>query len=990
MDIHSPVSSLHKPGKADFATHPETQRLATQPPIPHSQSLPAPVLVMKHKISESMDPDQVAQIIRDLERTALLPETTDSMPYNLKQMELFVKNHHSGLKPSDQITVRNHINRLICRDMPKLTSEGHIFLIQSLLTFTSELGSLSKLMNSANIHLLRQHFETCYEAVSAEKVKKACDELKQGLATNDSTKLVCSVELLGKVCQLHKRTLPDTARQTIILALAECIQPITALLEVTENSPASGSLSVRLAKAILYCWIIIPKHSPQPCPSGFCRVTLLPLLTCSYKSHIGDLHQRWESGSPPDLKVIENLKGSLTPAKVVWEQQSMVAEFDELMTELEGLRHKLISKQEPWPALASSDITTGSQAHPPATRSTQQSEEEQALCQQMKHLEALMKSLSPIEDDRPPILPKTLEHKDYCLHHGVRLLPLFDSYTSYLLQHIPDDLNPKSALWLRLCKTKLKALQAYGLNPASLLPQLKRIYAHLYLRKAEQAVRTGKAAEIEYLDDVNEKWDLTHKALDETDKSRLTAITTDMAYQNLCRVNLMLSENNIMQGLAQWAKVSIFVDKHPSVLSAEHVSKIYSDLEAEVTATKSRAASQYLLHSINSWPLLSDHRTTNFKDAMVIFGSLFGYLQGNAQQHLMPGLLAIMQSQQQFCMPHPELFFPLLQHPVIANSYAGALIRQWQSGQHHSSGTWQIDWSYNVRALLMTLFNPASDGAPRLVLYGSQLHCALISCLYQVDSNSIPIVPSDFDLLFEKDRLYDVLVLITRNYCSKSLPEEKLREIVSIYLTPGKFEETSCRRQIDTDNHAMSIDLKGYDCGKIKRSLAVIIKHKNESKPDCKIDLIPCLPHEMPVESSCCQFTTLPWQQKYGHLPHTPSIRGIGIVELFEKLSLGLSAPESDSENKGKELERYTKSAQQLQCWIDHEQRFPRLAYYSPKALFLLRELERKKQWMDRYLAEVAPKKDTAKKNTTSTTERDRSRLSPSREKEAATSPFKI
>ncbi len=927
--------------------------------ISHSSHAHISTVSLEHEISEQMGPAEISQVIDDLTRLTAMDSKHCVMTYGHVEMSRFIRLYYRGLQPSERGHVRDYANRLICRGMPHPVEDvDYMAFTQDLTTFRKEYDVLIQFMDHSNNNQFIKHCAKCYQVLSKDKTEQACEKVRETLSVNNHSDMVTAMETLGSVCQHHKKTLPEEARLLIMTTLDEGFEPLVRLLESKDHDCISQRLPVRLAWGLIRCWIITPGNIIQP-HTRVCKTSLLPCLTSAYSNYLTYLKQTLDQGKTINKKEVEFCIKCLSVAKEgVWVQHQQGAAINSLLAEAGALLEPHHNSKTDWPELTTNSPPQPSAQHKPefnvvAPAAQPDTDENSLVHVQSRHFKALLQCETPLEDPRLPLLPESVANIKELHTHTTELAESFREYTDLLIKRFPPDLHTRPLSYLKLCRSKLKHLAKLEISHPLLTDQIRMVNACIFVANIEQATRTHRAAQITFLSYIENKWDVTCSVLGETAKNHLITLAVEAVTQNIVRINAMLAEKrDLADAHSERIQVIRFLKKHTAVQADARVTQSTADLDRTIKQNAVTSASWYITHSITPRSLFT--LSPEFSvDAVQKACQHFEYFDKAVQIHLGSAFHHLLFYNWSSFLEQPELILPLLNYPTIKSSGAGDLLRQFETALRHHTGIWDVDFSEPViENILLTLFNPEPLDAPRLTLYGSQLHCALISCIYHLKSSDIPITPSDFDILYDRERLYDVLALIVRSLSISAPPIKKLQEVVEIHSSPGKLTDSQREKKIDLGHYLMCVHVKGYDLGNIRRSLSVTIYHNDGTGRICKIDLIPYSATELPTDEACCFFTTKTWNSRHVQGAYFPFIRGIGIEDLFHRLSLGFDAAQSMTGVKSKQRERFRKSAEQLECWLKCERTSPRLKKYSAEAPYLLDKLQHQRDWMTKMFEE--------------------------------------
>ena len=778
----------------------------------------------------------------------------------------------------------------------------------------------------------------CYLALSEQMAIAACESFRLSLDPFKPGNMLQSLRKIADICQQHGVSLPKKEKDKLRKTLIDGSENLICSLHQKTTANPLDSFRYNLSKAILRCWILIPEISLSV-NTQFCRSKILSQITTCLLDRIYQL-QRFQQGKiifpiPDKNNFLKNetnpMQKWFPQIKVVWTSMGQGDVHERIMQNLTRLS-----------ASISSTGNTSNQLLPetPAFHPTIPCEAVSLYSKQSELLSTLAQSESLLDDDRTVIIEELRQIKEWHPTCHSYLLTGYKQYAQRLLTTINDSLEKQNLFYLRKCHLKLKELSRLPFNNPQANLLINRVNAYIMLRRCEQGVQTGQAASFEFfLKTVKLREETQTSLLSRSDNDQLNAAMTAIFEQNIKRIERTLEEDTALacQQITQLKK--IFASA-PYINSA--LIETLNQLDTAVTACKCTATNKQSFDLLTSQP---DTKNNFIADQIADFSRAFGFLKTEKQQHLCDQLYDTVTrfSKTPRTVALHGHFIKLLCHPAIAQSAAGKIIQQWQTDIYHHIGTWKTTFENPIsECIIRTLFNPPSANSPRVVLYGSQLHCALISCIYDTDSRSVGITPSDWDILCDPKNLREIFQSIARSISPEyKMDEAIVSRLINTYHTAGRLPEAQTSQKIIyPDEFTIIIDVRGYDFGDIKRSFRVNIFEK--SRCLCQIDLIPAF--VMPSIETCCQFRVQGWDT-----PHH-RIEGIGLEDLFYRLSLGLGEPSYllDNSQLRKQQERSKKSAIQITCWLEKEQKTgSRLPLYSTGASAWLNTLGSRKKWVE-------------------------------------------
>ena len=315
-----------------------------------------------------------------------------------------------------------------------------------------------------------------------------------------------------------------------------------------------------------------------------------------------------------------------------------------------------------------------------------------------------------------------------------------------------------------------------------------------------------------------------------------------------------------------------------------------------------------------------------------------------------------------------EYWLPLLRYPEIYHSGLKDRITQWQADLAANTGVYQVDLVDSVAVSFMRALLSAS---PRIMLYGSHLHCALLQIIYgRLDTG---ISPGDFDFRIHPDDLDNVADSIINLLSCHGASETEIlsvRRLFNAVLNPSCSGTESHQVSFKVDaNHILSCEVKGIE--------------SSVKQPGLRFSLLDCPDVSENGESETCEEKKR-WHEYFrldlilcrevtGEMPHTGFtlnagseifiIKGVSFTDLFNYLSLGLDAGAIECGKEywamSRDLERFLKTSAQLQCWLQSEKLQQKLHIYNSDAPLKLRQLDARR---DKIQAEINQKRSHSHK----------------------------
>ena len=876
-------------------------------------------------------------------------------PYGAQDAYEFLNKNRTQLLPNEVDTVVTYIDNLLLHDIHNFhhnLSRSAVFdrsLVHDLELFTRKYLTALQAIESRHLGLLEECFSYCYNNLSKDIAEHAFSTLKSATPQQPPRHHIEALLLIAPVCKLHGRALPSQVKSNIRKILHDGQQTICSLvMSPTISMQTISELSLGIVEALMKCYQYFPRLSRGNTdifnPKWLCEICDQPFK--AYTKKVLTFPQKLS------LEQLESLKQRLERNYDLWERLRVTSKHSNLVKEVEGHINRI--KVELLPVF-SHQHKSASPFSSSSTKvaSTEPTDQPSAIEKQAEHF----KCLSALEEaigERTIIFVDEFDPEQMppC-EHTQSILAAFSKIAKTQCQFIRPTLTACSFRELIIYRNKIKMLFRLKIKNEDLSLLLREINAHIMLHRMEYAIKSRQASKFTFLKETLEQLEITSLHLHDSLQPRLQEALEEIFVMNLKRIHELRTSNAVVAATEFKTMESLF-----HKLQKREWAEPVLDLHRFIEQDREDSSAPKFPVLASSLLALTHHQLFSSNDFIITKSiRLFG-LANEIRKHKLAGyfsiLTATVDETPSLLTNRLEVFGGLLQYPQIAHSHTGKIIRKWEREAAQSMAyIWKPSFENPLlRGIVCELFTMEQDSSiPPVVLYGSQLHCGLQSCIYGISHAAAGKPPADWDVLFIDDdnNLEKILFIIATPL---SITEKTIRTIRSVLtgLRSSARTPENPRIEIEVGNtaHKLYVEIRGYNGKDCKRSLKVTIYDTSQEKPYRCLDM-DLIPTDIPLTRNCCSLLTV--RDESG----TFTIRGLNIEALLHRLDLGMQLPETpvhaiDSRDS-KQLERFRKSCDQLDSWIKCENKDPNLKLYSISGSGLLNELRQKQQDLNAFLA---------------------------------------